>query len=163
MFSLQHLRGPCVLRSEFILVDEIEASCSSASLSFQCSYSSVPKFVNLLRSPGIDYQPGGPVRQPYLTWIFSYLSKCFYTYNMGQWKYDIMEHYGSPVWKYKVMKRITSGSPLWKYEIMQHVMSGWPVWDYEISYHVGVTSLEIWNKKVTCKLAHVVFRLGRGR
>ncbi len=27
-----------------------------------------PKFVNLLRSPGIDSQPGGPVRQPYLTY-----------------------------------------------------------------------------------------------
>jgi hypothetical protein len=28
---------------------------------------SEPKFVNLLKSPGIDSQPGGPVRQPYLT------------------------------------------------------------------------------------------------
>ncbi len=27
-----------------------------------------PVFVNLLRSPGIDAQPGGPVRQPYLTY-----------------------------------------------------------------------------------------------
>jgi hypothetical protein len=27
-----------------------------------------PLFVNLLRSPGIDSQPGGPVRQPYLTY-----------------------------------------------------------------------------------------------
>jgi hypothetical protein len=27
-----------------------------------------PEFVNLLRSPGIDSQPGGPVRQPYLTY-----------------------------------------------------------------------------------------------
>jgi hypothetical protein len=27
-----------------------------------------PEFVNLLRSPGIDFQPGGPVRQPYLTY-----------------------------------------------------------------------------------------------
>jgi hypothetical protein len=26
------------------------------------------EFVNLLRSPGIDTQPGGPVRQPYLTY-----------------------------------------------------------------------------------------------
>jgi hypothetical protein len=26
-----------------------------------------PEFVNLLWSPGIDFQPGGPVRQPYLT------------------------------------------------------------------------------------------------
>jgi hypothetical protein len=25
-----------------------------------------PVFVDLLRSPGIDSQPGGPVRQPYL-------------------------------------------------------------------------------------------------
>ncbi len=25
-----------------------------------------PIFVDLLRSPGIDFQPGGPVRQPYL-------------------------------------------------------------------------------------------------
>jgi hypothetical protein len=29
-----------------------------------------PVFVNLLRSPGVDSQPGGPERQPY----FSYLS-----------------------------------------------------------------------------------------
>ncbi len=27
-----------------------------------------PGFVNLLRSPGIDSQPGGPVRQPYLSY-----------------------------------------------------------------------------------------------
>jgi hypothetical protein len=27
-----------------------------------------PEFVNLLKSPGIDSQPGGPVRQPYLTY-----------------------------------------------------------------------------------------------
>ncbi len=27
-----------------------------------------PEFVKLLRSPGIDYPPGGPVRQPYLTY-----------------------------------------------------------------------------------------------
>ncbi len=27
-----------------------------------------PEFVNLLRSPGIDSQPGGPIRQPYLTY-----------------------------------------------------------------------------------------------
>jgi hypothetical protein len=27
-----------------------------------------PEFVNLLRSPGIDSQPSGPVRQPYLTY-----------------------------------------------------------------------------------------------
>jgi hypothetical protein len=30
--------------------------------------SSEPEFVNLLRSPGIDSQPGGPVRQHYLTY-----------------------------------------------------------------------------------------------
>ncbi len=29
---------------------------------------SEPVFVNLLRSPGIDSQPGGPIRQPYLTY-----------------------------------------------------------------------------------------------
>jgi hypothetical protein len=27
----------------------------------------VPEFVNLFRNPGIDSQPGGPIRQPYLT------------------------------------------------------------------------------------------------
>ncbi len=27
-----------------------------------------PVYVNLLRSPGMDFQPGGPVRQPYLTY-----------------------------------------------------------------------------------------------
>jgi hypothetical protein len=27
-----------------------------------------PKFVSLFRSPGVDSQPGGPVRQPYLTY-----------------------------------------------------------------------------------------------
>ncbi len=27
-----------------------------------------PVFVNLLRSPGIDFQPGGTVRQPYLSY-----------------------------------------------------------------------------------------------
>ncbi len=31
-----------------------------------CDTGSEPVFVNLLRSPGIDSQPGGPVRQPYL-------------------------------------------------------------------------------------------------
>ncbi len=30
--------------------------------------SSEPEFVNLLRSPGINSQPGRPVRQPYLTY-----------------------------------------------------------------------------------------------
>ncbi len=30
--------------------------------------STEPEFVNLLRSTGIDSQPGGPVRQPYLTY-----------------------------------------------------------------------------------------------
>jgi hypothetical protein len=30
--------------------------------------SAEPEFVNLLRSPGIDSKPGGPVRQPYLTY-----------------------------------------------------------------------------------------------
>ncbi len=29
---------------------------------------SEPEFVNLLRRPGIDSQPGGPVRQPYMTY-----------------------------------------------------------------------------------------------
>ncbi len=33
--------------------------------------SSEPQFVNLLRSPGIDSQRGGPVRQPYLTYRLS--------------------------------------------------------------------------------------------
>ncbi len=32
-----------------------------------CRMSIEPVFVNLVRSPGIDSQPGGPVRQPYLT------------------------------------------------------------------------------------------------
>ncbi len=32
------------------------------------SLSSEPKFVNLFRCPGIDSQPGGQVRQPYLTY-----------------------------------------------------------------------------------------------
>jgi hypothetical protein len=36
----------------------------SSHLSFLSS-----EFVNLLRSPGIDSQPGGPVRQPYLTYL----------------------------------------------------------------------------------------------
>ncbi len=27
-----------------------------------------PVFVDILRSPGIDFQPGGPVRQPYLSY-----------------------------------------------------------------------------------------------
>jgi len=27
-----------------------------------------PEFINLLRSPGIDSQPGGPGKQPYLTY-----------------------------------------------------------------------------------------------
>ncbi len=30
---------------------------------------SEPVFVNLLRSPGIDSQPGGPVRHPYLSYL----------------------------------------------------------------------------------------------
>ncbi len=37
------------------------------SSTFPASILSEPVFVNLLRSPGIDSQPGGPVRQPYLT------------------------------------------------------------------------------------------------
>jgi hypothetical protein len=35
---------------------------------------SEPVFVNLLRSPGIDSQPGGPVRQPYLTYRPAYMA-----------------------------------------------------------------------------------------
>ncbi len=31
-------------------------------------YRPAPVFVDLLRSPGIDFQPGGPVRQPYLSY-----------------------------------------------------------------------------------------------
>jgi hypothetical protein len=34
-----------------------------------------PVFVNLLRSPVIDSQPGGPVRQPYLTYRPARLKK----------------------------------------------------------------------------------------
>ncbi len=34
----------------------------------QSQSSTEPEFVNLLRSTGIDSQPGGPVRQPYLTY-----------------------------------------------------------------------------------------------
>ncbi len=30
------------------------------------SHSAEPEFINLLESPGIDSQPGGPVQQPYL-------------------------------------------------------------------------------------------------
>jgi hypothetical protein len=33
-----------------------------------------PEFVNLLGSPGIDSQPGGPVQQPYLTHRPGYIS-----------------------------------------------------------------------------------------
>jgi hypothetical protein len=35
-------------------------------VSFRQGQRSEPEFVNLLRSPGIDSQPGGPVRQPLL-------------------------------------------------------------------------------------------------
>ncbi len=34
-----------------------------------------PEFVNLLRSPGINSQPGGPVLQPYLTYRPARLQK----------------------------------------------------------------------------------------
>ncbi len=37
--------------------------------------STEPVFVNLLRSPGIDSQPGGPVRQPYLTYRPAWLQR----------------------------------------------------------------------------------------
>ncbi len=52
--------------------------CLSICLPIQYNYhfcssrysaSTGPEIVNLLRSPGIDYRPGGPVRQPYLTYI----------------------------------------------------------------------------------------------
>jgi hypothetical protein len=32
-------------------------------------------YLNHLRSPGIDFQPGGPVRQPYLTYRFARLHR----------------------------------------------------------------------------------------
>jgi hypothetical protein len=35
---------------------------------FCFSFLSEPVFVNLLRHPGIDSQPGGPVRKPYLSY-----------------------------------------------------------------------------------------------
>jgi hypothetical protein len=41
--------------------------CSKKSYS-AFSQKPEPVFVDLLRSPGIDSQPGGPVRQPYLTY-----------------------------------------------------------------------------------------------
>jgi hypothetical protein len=34
-----------------------------------------PEFVNLLRSPGIEFQPGGPVQQPYLTYRLTRLHR----------------------------------------------------------------------------------------
>ncbi len=34
-----------------------------------------PEFVNILRSPGIDFQPGWPVRQPYLKYRSARLHK----------------------------------------------------------------------------------------
>ena len=34
-----------------------------------------PEFVNILRSPGIDSQPGGSVRQPYLTYRPAWLHR----------------------------------------------------------------------------------------
>jgi hypothetical protein len=35
----------------------------------------VPVFVILFRSPGIDFQPGGPVRKPYLSYLPAQLSR----------------------------------------------------------------------------------------
>jgi hypothetical protein len=53
----------------------MKGSCLGALFTIDVDYSSLvyfsqhtePEFVNLLRSPGIDSQPGGPVRQPHLT------------------------------------------------------------------------------------------------
>ncbi len=52
----------------------LELDCSSPRglfgqyVSFQMAERSEPVFVNLLRSPGIDSQPGLPVQQPYLSY-----------------------------------------------------------------------------------------------
>jgi hypothetical protein len=35
-------------------------------INIYCMYTTEPKFVNVLRSPVIDSQPGEPVRQPYI-------------------------------------------------------------------------------------------------
>jgi hypothetical protein len=43
-------------------------SCYGYYLRRRVSVCAEPKFVNLLRSPRIDSQPGEPVRQPYLTY-----------------------------------------------------------------------------------------------
>ncbi len=42
-----------------------------------CKVASFPEpvFVDLLRSPGIDFQPGGPVRQPYLSYRLARLHR----------------------------------------------------------------------------------------
>jgi hypothetical protein len=46
--------------------------CPHAAIMITDGYSSAsctePVFVDLLRSPGIDSQPGGPVRQPFLSY-----------------------------------------------------------------------------------------------
>ncbi len=41
--------------------------CSKTEAQYTQSTASEPEFLNLLRSPGIDSQHGGPVRQLYLT------------------------------------------------------------------------------------------------
>jgi hypothetical protein len=54
--------------SRFTTADQnsyITASQDKQRIQDWCSE---PEFVNLLRSPGIDSQPGGPVQQPYLTY-----------------------------------------------------------------------------------------------
>ncbi len=60
-----------------VCISEANVFCFLSSLPLLPSHGSVwvlpePVFVNLLRSPGIESQPDGPVRQSYLTYILTY-------------------------------------------------------------------------------------------
>ncbi len=52
----------------FFLLHACPQTVTWAVLPSKISVSSEPVFVDLLRSPGIDSHPGGPVRQPYLSY-----------------------------------------------------------------------------------------------
>ncbi len=58
----------------FCLISSI-SECKERQSSLLVEGVSEPEFVNLLRSPGIDSQPGGPVRQPYLKYRPAWLHK----------------------------------------------------------------------------------------
>jgi hypothetical protein len=76
----------------FVCYDRFRCCALPARASSNDSKKSEPAFVNLLRGPGIDSQPGRPVRQPYLSYRPARLHRVssLNVYKYGLWSFYIL-------------------------------------------------------------------------